>query len=573
MLSRDEGPKERLFINIFVALLFAWFAAAIIFKAVHQPLSYDDSYNATVASNFAAGYGWVTDYNQLIPFNSTVTTGPALLLPAAAMVKVFGLQLWVPSVTNALLMLVVLVFCGALLREFSHSSKSFLCAAALSLLCLAVYDLNIWTQLVGDGFSAIALVAAIFFLARSSAKGPSPFSLLAAGFFFAAAILSKMYAVIAVLGVAFAVCAQEAIDYARGGRTAIRTSKSIGVVLIGGLLLLAPWQLYKMGVLGGLPESLQVKRAIFSEMFFREFGSGIEELEQADALLAHFLAMSRKNFSGLLSYLQLSEWWGGGFALMMVTLPFLVGGCLLFWRPRNAALRAELFLAAGASAHWFWYIFISAGGPRYVRISIVLSCILFACLLARRLNMFFLAALLGIGMTLLPPSKQDNLVSLLRFNNDSAQTLSAQARFAQAAITTAGVDEPLAGCSWVVSRLVDYAAPANGGLVDVVLLMRKALEQQNYSAQLAAMPAEAQAGLPIVLQHPIKVRLPMHLGEWAYAKRLMLCPIADYLESVCRQSVFEDGYYVIRTCTISSLPADVASTVLATEPLHLSGSL
>lgn len=562
--------KKRVYVNALAVLLFAWFCAAIIFMAAHQPLSYDDSYNATVASNFAAGAGWITDYHAPVPFNSTITTGPSLLLPAAALIKVFGPQLWVPGLTNAVAMLLVVLLCGVLLRRAIPDDERFLGIVALSLFFLALYEHIIWTQLIGDGFSAVTLIAALLLFARASQEHSNWSPAFFAGILFAAALLSKLYAAIAIAGILFAFSVRIMMAGASRAGSIPQALKTVGVALAGALVLLAPWQLYKYSVLSELSTELQLKRALFDEMFFRNFGSGIGALSRADGLFAHVAAVSQKSFNGLVNYLQIGTWWGTYFALCLIALPFIVGAGLLFWRRLNTYALTVLLLSAGASAHWAWYIFISSGNPRYVRISVVLTCVLLASLLALRLRMAALVVLLG-GIFLLPPSKQDGLAELLLFNTSNEQ-LVVQERFVRASENIAH-GEVLAGCSWVVSRVVDYASPANSDLSDVVLLLRHALEEMDYKVVSPDALVTMQHAPDIVLPQPLNIRLPMNLGEWAFAKRLQLCPIAEYLETVCDQTVFQDGYYAVKTCSISSVPANVAIAVMASEPIHLSGSL
>lgn len=562
--------KKQGCINLLAILLFIWFAAAVLFKAAHQPLSYDDSYNAAVASNFAAGAGWVTDYHVLVPFNSTITTGPSLLLPAAALVKVFGPQLWVPSIANALSMVFMVLLCGVLLRRVMSDDECFLGVTVVSLFSLSLYDQIIWAQLIGDGFAALTLIAVILLLVKSSEERVGwPFA-LAAGALFAVALLAKLYAVIAIMGMVFALFVRAIVAHLSREESVLHALKIAGVFSAGAIAMLAPWQFYKYQAMGELSAELQVSRELFSEMFFRNFGSGIEALSEADSLFAHFSAVSQKSFAGLVNYLQIGPWWATYFALFMIALPFVVGAGLLLWRRLNSYALTLLLLSAGASAHWAWYIFISSGDPRYVRISMVLTCILIASLLSFRLRISALAALLAIGIVLLPSLKREALADLLLFDGNSEQ-LAVQGRFVRASENISS-GEVLVGCGWVVSRVVDYAAPTNNGLADVVLLLRDSLENAGYSAAEKAPLAEGQREKNVELPRPLNIRLPMNLGEWAFAKRRQLCPIAEYLETVCDRTAFQEGFYAVKTCSISSVPEKVATAVMASEPIHLSGS-
>src|SRR5215510_7938742 len=66
-------------------------------QIVASSIQYDDAHNANVAKDLAFGVGYSTSYHELVPFNPEATTGPAMLLPAAAFVWLFGNRYWVPT--------------------------------------------------------------------------------------------------------------------------------------------------------------------------------------------------------------------------------------------------------------------------------------------------------------------------------------------------------------------------------------------------------------------------------------------------------------------------------------------
>jgi hypothetical protein len=83
-------------------------------------LGYDDSQNSLLAKNLARGQGYVSLYGWTYPdgyysvrnpFPYDITTGPALIVPAALFIRIFGNQYWAPGLTVVVLSLVLLLAC------------------------------------------------------------------------------------------------------------------------------------------------------------------------------------------------------------------------------------------------------------------------------------------------------------------------------------------------------------------------------------------------------------------------------------------------------------------------------
>lgn len=153
--------------------------------------------------------------------------------------------------------------------------------------------------------------------------------------------------------------------------------------------------------------------------------------------------------------------------------------------------------------------------------------------------------------------------------------LTAQENYVKAAALSEP-SAPIVGCGWGVSRALDYALPQEHKVQGVLLLLQKSLHAQGYTDADDIKPKPAAGGVEeIRLSAPLKFRLAMHKGEWAFGRAFGLCPIAGYLDKVCSASEFSEGLYSIARCTISSVPADVARAAFrqaSPSRLHLSGT-
>ncbi|MFD3299093.1 hypothetical protein [Aquipseudomonas alcaligenes] len=564
--------SKRAVIALLAVLVFSWFAVAVVFESVHQPLVYDDAYNASVARNFSMGMGWVTDYHVRVPFNSTVTSGPTLLLPAAALMKVFGPQLWIPGLINACLMLSLLLIGGVTLRRLIDSDLQFLAIVVLCVVFLAIYDTRVWSEFVGDGVIPLAIAVAAALIVGSLQSIERYRCAAAAGALLALAALSKLYALIAIMGLIFSCLAL----YIRGISVqeiqVPAAIKSYGVAMVAAAAFIVPWKIYASLSLGAFSAAEILAREEFSASFFQRYGSGIDGLIGADNIFVHMWSNAERNFSRLVPSLQINEWWGSWFAFALLSLPFVVGLILLLHHSRRGISQLLLLLSGAAAAHWFWFIFISTGAPRYSRVAMVLSCILVALLLSLKYQKVLLPLALATLVLLLPAAQKSQLVDLLFLNAPAAQSLKQQENFITAVSSLQG-DTPVAGCDWAVSRVLDYAAPAASPLKDAVLLLRHALREEGYSkahgrGEVSTMALKQE----IKFAHPVNFRLAINMGEWAYHKKLGTCPIAAYLDSVCDRVVFSEGLYAIKECSVGSIPAATAAIVSDSPSIHLSGS-
>ena len=79
----------------------------------------DDAYMAVAAKNLALGHGYAMSISPAGPglrlFDTLLSTGPAVVLPAAAIIRVFGITPWAPGFATALVTTALLAMIGLVL--------------------------------------------------------------------------------------------------------------------------------------------------------------------------------------------------------------------------------------------------------------------------------------------------------------------------------------------------------------------------------------------------------------------------------------------------------------------------
>ncbi|MEI7489063.1 MAG: hypothetical protein WCJ72_16970, partial [Chryseobacterium sp.] len=91
-------------------LIFFLFITFQTYKAFNVPSWRDDAFFAGVAKNLVLGNGYSGSiFNQLGNFHVGITVGPVVILPAALMIKIFGNDYWVPSLTSVILITICFI--------------------------------------------------------------------------------------------------------------------------------------------------------------------------------------------------------------------------------------------------------------------------------------------------------------------------------------------------------------------------------------------------------------------------------------------------------------------------------
>lgn len=546
-----------------VVCLYLWLAAAMLHYVSHQAPGYDDAYNATVARNFVEGLGWSSNYHVLIPFNSTVTTGPGLLLPAALAIKLFGPDLRLPGLVNTTTMLVALALCGVLLRRLVPTPATYALLCLASLLLLSLYDHNTWAVLIGEGALAMLLTAAAA-LGAICVTGRRLPAAIAMGALLGLAFLTKVYALIAIAGMV-GFLGWHAVFFAVDAAERKALGRQLLAMAVGAAVVVAPWLAYQHISLAELNPAELRARAEFSTQFFRYYGSGVGQWLDAPDKLEYLRQNTTDNFLIFADYLQL-----GGFsrvAAAAVPAVALVAALAALCRRPTSALDLLIgLLACGAAAHWAWFFFIKSGPwIHYVRIPVMLSCLLVPLLIARFVprGAAVAAGAAVLLLILLPQPKQNAWADIMLFrNHDQTELLEQEKLIALARAQPPGT---VVGCNWLVFRQLQYVLPADQQPRDCVLIIKE---------QLRMTPAPTQetlpAGEPAIVHFPQPITFKLVLGGYLDYTKFAI-PLVTDIEPYCTRSPDPDRRYVLAECRVESLPRELALRIQEYAPLHLSG--
>ncbi len=265
---RSHGRLARVGAAIATALLLAYLALCSLTQARSAVDAYDGSYNAMVARNLAfhGRYG-LWDYDRYVVWPVEVTTGPTLLVPIAAALRVFGDEAFLPNIVSSSIVLGLLAATWSIVVSRVESAVG-AASAVVSLLLLvtvtmkpfAVFVLP-WGEVAAGLLAALATLFAIDpSQDRRNLRRPAVSGILAG-----LAIVTKVMALVPVGCIAVAVL----VGGARRAR-ALRDGAPWLAALAAVAIAAEAFKLAELGSVAAYAQSWQDFAA-----FFRERGSGL----------------------------------------------------------------------------------------------------------------------------------------------------------------------------------------------------------------------------------------------------------------------------------------------------------
>lgn len=319
----------------------------------------DDAFIAHVAKNLALGEGYAAtlrdDTAVYAPrrFDPMISTGPTLVLPAAALIAVFGNASWVPGATVVLVTVVLLLALRLALGPLVDPTRLDLAVPVFLALTLAftAFHLEHWYALLGEVPAALlAILACLLPATRGLRWRTGAWSGVLLGLAFLAKTLAALYVVAFAVVVAFF-----ASPLAPGapGRESRRFLLAAAAGFALPVLAFESWKLLALGAhdyvrtwvrflgvagplaAGGSARTLAGRVADGSAAFYARFGVSLFELN-AVAWAAVLIA---RRYAG----------------------------------PLALALAA---LATGVTLQTAWWLLASNGWPRYMVIAMVVGAFL-----------------------------------------------------------------------------------------------------------------------------------------------------------------------------------------------------
>lgn len=183
---------------------------AQIFHTLHYPIWRDDATFDAVAKNLANGEGYAAVlFDKSYPFHRVISSGPLIILPAAAFIFFFGNQYWVSGISNILLiwslLIGIFILADGLIGKERKWPFCFLGLFLTLLFSTHLYGneysdkLIIWHLLMGEVPAVLCIIIAtlLLFYPKASVR-----RILLGGLFLGFAIMGKTIVGIAVIVIA-----------------------------------------------------------------------------------------------------------------------------------------------------------------------------------------------------------------------------------------------------------------------------------------------------------------------------------------------------------------------------------
>jgi len=225
-----------------VFALFLWLSVPAVLLGLS---SHDDAFFAIVAKSIAVGkgYGWPRSSTEFVLFDQFITTGPALILPIAFLIWVFGRVDQLPGAATLVIFISQLVVAALVLaRRFGWTPTCGFLSAMLWLLMLTSANNWFFGVFLGEtvAFGFILIGTASLAVVRGD-RG-----IATAALCFSLAFLTKQISLFAVAGIVGAWLISTALH--RVGRAVLFRRGAI-LVLVGSSLPLA-FEAAKLATLG-----------------------------------------------------------------------------------------------------------------------------------------------------------------------------------------------------------------------------------------------------------------------------------------------------------------------------------
>jgi hypothetical protein len=324
----------------------------------------DDSMYAIVAKNLAFGKGYVQSTPLdgsvgLRPFDPYVGSGPTLILPAAALVRVVGNVPWAPGFITATISLsLVLLIAFFLLRNLNGSAVgAYVCTSILLLYSLTA-DLHFehWYSLLGEIPAALLCVTGAVVLANKPERRST---IIVSSLMYGLALMTKLLALLAFIPVAVWLV-WKSLD-ARDSRR-----RDLANCVLPGITFATPFALFETWKLGVLGSQLYRLNTMEFVAFFKsqstaasgDLGNVVAVIESALHTYSNNSAVMQQHFGYSPLTLLLVGALGVGVVCRYTDSRFINLFCV--WSMTGALLEIS------------WWLFVSNGWPRYALIGLFL---------------------------------------------------------------------------------------------------------------------------------------------------------------------------------------------------------
>lgn len=347
---------------VLLVVFCAFVTLALAKSASHGLCCADDAYFASVAKNVAMGpgYGATVSGRGFEPFHPHISSGPAVILPAAAATWLFGNRHWVPGFAATAYWTLLLVTLFGLLRRGELPNLR-LASAVFVALCFLLFPFHFeeWFTLLGEIPAALFVLLGLVVFARAELSSRS---VAAASALCSLAFLSKNLTAIFYVALVAALTVRVLLVERRSAREWLRYAAVSGA---GFLVPVVAFELYKLVALGGLGAYAQHVRA--NAEFIRAQG-----LPRARGVSRWARALEYdRTFAARFG---VSVWQLGAISLAATAI--------LLRSKSDLARRLAVPAMIGIGVNVVWFLFFSLGWPRYLVVTLVVAAVLLALVIA-----------------------------------------------------------------------------------------------------------------------------------------------------------------------------------------------
>jgi len=452
-----------------VILFFLWFFASSLSIAHFKSLQQDDAMFVTIPKNFLNGYGWATSYGEKIPFNPDISTGPSLLLPAAAMIAVFGTKAWIPAVTGAVMNIALTLL---VLWQLKGRAKNPV-ASALALLCaISIFMVNDFKTFTAYYTGCLLFVFSLLFLANE--KYSVKRRLLIYGGIASVGLYAKPLILISfMVGAGVVVFVWSCRDGLNKKGYVGPLLKYCFLLLVGFLVVLAPWHLYKQHQLGKYSHEFQTLHSEYQNKFFRYHGTGIGQISDANDKVQYIKKNTRKNFRIMSRFLikenSFPRWL---FFMTLIVVTALYGRKLLLGLKEEKTIESfDLFSVAMVLvilANMIWYVVFSfAMTPGHTFFFVFFTFFMFFLLLANVSANRLVGVLLCAAGLMIFEVRHGAMVEAYSFKAEDILINNQELNETKEYIENNALNYPLATCAYsAASWRLEFLLPDSENFLD-----------------------------------------------------------------------------------------------------------
>lgn len=530
---------------------------------MHHPLMHDEAMFASIPKGWLAGQGWGGHYDEFIPFNPDVSTGPTLLIPVGILIALFGNFAAAPMLTAALSHLLLLGLLLWRLQTLSKLGPGLLITVLAGVLTLDIRELISFSGNTTTVLLILLAASIIMDRALSIQRRFFLFGLLAG-----LALYAKVLSLLALMAMGSTALLLSPRDWHS-------TTRHIAYLLLGAGTILLPWQILKALALGQAPDALLALRSDYGRLFFFYHGSGIGNLLDAGDRGHFFLTSIARNARMMPSFLQsmlpIPAW------LTVASVFF----CSLWnvwstWRKPEPFNQMLCLLAAGCLMHMIWFIgFNTAFNAGKSLFGVVLGLFMLGLTLIHRFSHVPRSMIAVIMLVLAVLPQAPTVSAFLMFKpgeHDTAFKTAMQETLGE--IHKLPAHLPKTGCGYsIVSRRLEYLWPEPGLFRDCYNLIEDSLDfdesayRQKYPDVAAGIvQGEWDSGIEHYYRQGWRENrqsrfLWRNVPEFYFVVDVAVAayvgphsPAAVMVYEACKDNnLFNNGFFLILHCTPESL--------------------